>query len=177
MQTTDINEIFMNIIKKVFKNVIRCGIIILVNNEINIINVFIYYRQLSERKELLNMELCARCHKNPAVLYITKMEGDKTTSEGLCLSCAKSLGIKPLNNMIEQLGVSDDDIDNLNNQMSEFMENIGGMDNFGSMMGSMGMEPEDDDEGGAATAPLENFAVVMKIPFVAPCVTKAPTNF
>ena len=155
MQTTDINEIFMNIIKKVFKNVIRCGIIILVNNEINIINVFIYYRQLSERKELLNMELCARCHKNPAVLYITKMEGDKTTSEGLCLSCAKSLGIKPLNNMIEQLGVSDDDIDNLNNQMSEFMENIGGMDNFGSMMGSMGMEPEDDDEGGAATAPLE----------------------
>ncbi|MDY3031937.1 MAG: ATP-dependent Clp protease ATP-binding subunit [Clostridia bacterium] len=101
------------------------------------------------------MELCARCHKNPAVLYITKMEGDKTTSEGLCLSCAKSLGIKPLNNMIEQLGVSDDDIDNLNNQMSEFMENIGGMDNFGSMMGSMGMEPEDDDEGGAATAPLE----------------------
>ena len=155
MQTTDINEIFMNIIKKVFKNVIICGIIILVNNEINIINVFIYYRQLSERKELLNMELCARCHKNPAVLYITKMEGDKTTSEGLCLSCAKSLGIKPLNNMIEQLGVSDDDIDNLNNQMSEFMENIGGMDNFGSMMGSMGMEPEDDDEGGAATAPLE----------------------
>ncbi len=111
----------------------------------------------------INMELCARCHKNPAVLYITKMEGDKTTSEGLCLSCAKSLGIKPLNNMIEQLGVNDDDIDTLNGQMSEFLENMGGIEglnDFNNLMGGMdgmdGTNPEDeDDEGGAATAPLE----------------------
>lgn len=103
------------------------------------------------------MELCARCHKNPAVLYITKMEGNKTTSEGLCLSCAKSLGIKPLNNMIEQLGVNDDDIDTLNSQMSEFIENMGGIDglnDFSSLMGEA--EPDsENDEGGAATAPLE----------------------
>ena len=57
------------------------------------------------------MELCSRCKKNPAVLYITKMEGGKTTNEGLCLSCAKELGIAPLNNMIDQLGVNDDDLD------------------------------------------------------------------
>ena len=108
------------------------------------------------------MELCARCHKNPAVLYITKMEGNTTTSEGLCLACAKQLGIKPLNDMISNLGVSDDDIDNLNNQMSEFMENVGtdGMGDFSALMGGMqGMMGEDfsdeNDEGGAATAPLE----------------------
>ena len=54
------------------------------------------------------MDLCARCKKNPAVLYITKLEGDKTSSEGLCLSCAKSLGIAPLNQMISNLGIPDE---------------------------------------------------------------------
>lgn len=104
------------------------------------------------------MELCARCHKNPAVFYITKMEGNKTTSEGLCLSCAKSLGIKPLNDMIEKFGMTDDDIDSLNSQMSEFMEGAGDMGdmNFEAMMGGLnGMIPEDNEEGGAAIAPFE----------------------
>ena len=104
------------------------------------------------------MELCARCHKNPAVFYITKMEGNKTTSEGLCLSCAKSLGIKPLNDMIEKFGMTDDDIDSLNSQMSEFMEGAGDMGdmNFEAMMGGRnGMIPEDNEEGGAAIAPFE----------------------
>lgn len=109
------------------------------------------------------MELCAKCGKNPAVLYITKMEGDKVTNEGLCLSCAKSLGIKPLNNMMEQMGIHDDeDIEKLNGQMSEFIENMGGLDEansgFGAMLQSMSEEmgiSEDDEEGGAATAPLD----------------------
>ena len=105
------------------------------------------------------MELCARCHKNPAVLYITKMEGNKTTSEGLCLSCAKSLGIKPLNNMIEQLGVNDEDIDTLNSQMSEFIENMGGAGGLNDLSGLMGMDmsefENENEEGGAATAPLD----------------------
>jgi len=103
------------------------------------------------------MELCAKCKKNPAVLYITKMEGNKTTSEGLCLACAKQLGIAPLNNMIEQLGVSDEDIENLNGQMSEFIENMGGLDAMNEGLGAMmdGMELSEDEEGGAATAPLE----------------------
>lgn len=104
------------------------------------------------------MELCARCHKNPAVFYITKLEGNKTTSEGLCLSCAKSLGIKPLNDMIEKFGMTDDDIDSLNSQMSEFMEGAGDMGdmNFEAMMGGLnGMIPDDNEEGGAAIAPFE----------------------
>ena len=104
------------------------------------------------------MELCARCHKNPAVFYITKLEGNKTTSEGLCLSCAKSLGIKPLNDMIEKFGMTDDDIDSLNSQMSEFMEGAGDMGdmNFEALMGGLnGMIPDDNEEGGAAIAPFE----------------------
>ena len=83
------------------------------------------------------MELCAKCKKNPAVLFITKMEGGKTTSEGLCLSCAKELGIAPLNNMINQFGVADEELDSLNTQMSEFIENLGGMKNMDGNMNEL----------------------------------------
>lgn len=105
------------------------------------------------------MELCAKCKKNPAVLFITKMEGGKTTSEGLCLSCAKELGIAPLNNMINQFGVADEELDSLNTQMSEFIENLGGMKNMGGNMNELMQELSggEDDEGGAATAPLSEF--------------------
>jgi ATP-dependent Clp protease ATP-binding subunit ClpB/ATP-dependent Clp protease ATP-binding subunit ClpC len=61
------------------------------------------------------MNLCSRCKKNPAIIFITKMEGNETTNEGLCLPCAKSLGIAPLNQMMENLGINDEDIDNLFN--------------------------------------------------------------
>ncbi|MGN0107212.1 MAG: AAA family ATPase [Hominilimicola sp.] len=105
------------------------------------------------------MNLCSRCKKNPAVFYITKMEGDKTSSEGLCLSCAKELGIAPLNQMIENFGVSDDELDNLNSQMSEFMESLEGMEGMdGSPLEMMErLSGGEDDEGGAATAPLDIF--------------------
>lgn len=119
------------------------------------------------------MELCSRCKKNPAVLYITKLEGDKTTNEGLCLSCAKSLGIAPLNNMINSLGMSDDDIEALNSQMSEFMENMGdiangdGMEDFEDFMNMM--TGSEDDEGGAATAPMGDMlgGLFGNVPFMA----------
>ena len=102
----------------------------------------------------MNMTLCSRCGVNPAVVFITKMEGDKTTNEGLCLACAKKMGIAPINQMMEQMGISDDDIENLNSEMSEFMNNIGDgspeqlQDFIAEMSGG------EDDEGGAATAPL-----------------------
>lgn len=101
------------------------------------------------------MDLCSRCKKNPAVFYITKMEGDKTTNEGLCLSCAKKMGIAPLDKMIENFGVSDEELDNLNDQMSEFMENLGGDGDPSAMMEQF--SSGDDDEGGAATTPLSAF--------------------
>ena len=103
------------------------------------------------------MELCSRCKKNPAVMFITKMEAGKTTSEGLCLSCVKELGIAPINKMINQFGVSDDELDSLNDQMSEFIENMSGnmpMDPDGLSEAMEAMSGGDDDEGGAATAPL-----------------------
>ncbi len=105
------------------------------------------------------MEMCAKCKVNPAVIYITKMEGDKTTSEGLCLSCAKSLGIAPINNMIDKFGISDEELSDLTKQMSEFMGELGDMSDIDSPMGAMMMPFDGDDPelGGAATAPLEMF--------------------
>lgn len=101
------------------------------------------------------MKLCSRCHKNPAVIYIAKIEGDKTTNEGLCLSCAKTLGIAPLNNMIEQMGLSDDDIDSLNSQMADFAENMGELAADGDIEQMMQqMSGGESDDGGAATTPL-----------------------
>ncbi len=113
----------------------------------------------------MNITLCSRCGVNPAVVFITKMEGDKTTNEGLCLACAKQLGIAPIDNMMAQLGISDEDIENLNSEMSEFINNI---DENASPEDLQEMLQElsggDADEGGAATAPLGFLSNMFKKP-------------
>ena len=55
--------------------------------------------------------LCSRCKKNIAVVFIAKMEGDQTTNEGLCLKCAKDLGLPQVDEMIKRMGISDEDLD------------------------------------------------------------------
>ena len=103
----------------------------------------------------MNLTMCSRCGVNPAVIFITKMEGDKTTNQGLCLSCAKQMGIAPLNNMMEQLGINDEDIENLNSEMSDFMNNMQDVSSPEEMQEMLEqMSGGDADEGGAATAPL-----------------------
>lgn len=71
--------------------------------------------------------LCSKCNKNVAVVFITKMEQNKTINEGLCLSCAKELGIKPVEQLLKQMDVDDDRMEELNNEMSELFsdENMG----------------------------------------------------
>ncbi len=101
------------------------------------------------------MQMCSRCGKNPAVIYISKIEGDQTTNEGLCLSCAKQLGIAPLNQMIEQMGMSDDDIEALNSQMADFAENMNMLADDGAIEEMMqSLSNGELDEGGAATTPM-----------------------
>lgn len=100
------------------------------------------------------MNLCSKCKVNPAVIFITKVEGDKTTNEGLCLSCAKQMGIAPLNQMMEQLGINDADIDTLNSEMSEFMDNMGDLASPEGMQNMMEQFSGAAEEGGAPAAPL-----------------------
>ena len=67
------------------------------------------------------MELCARCKKRIAVVYITRMDGDKTINEGICIKCAKELGIKPVNDIIQNMGISDEDLDRMDLDMSDML--------------------------------------------------------
>ena len=53
--------------------------------------------------------LCSRCKKNLAVIFITKIENGNTVNEGLCLKCARELGIKPEDDLMQRMGITDDD--------------------------------------------------------------------
>ena len=65
--------------------------------------------------------LCSRCNKNVAVIFITKIENGRTTNEGLCLKCAKDLGIKQVDDMVRQMGISDEDLENLSGEMMSML--------------------------------------------------------
>ena len=91
--------------------------------------------------------LCSRCKKNLAVIFITKMENGQTTNEGFCLKCAKELGIKPVDDMISRMGLSDDDLENLNGEMGDMMNGLEGLLNPGEKD-----EDSEDDEQDSQTA-------------------------
>ncbi|MCD7828959.1 MAG: ATP-dependent Clp protease ATP-binding subunit [Clostridiales bacterium] len=99
--------------------------------------------------------LCSKCHKNVAVVFITKIENNESKNEGLCLKCAKELGIKPVDDMIQRLGISDDDLDGLT---SEMMNAFGGPEAMESLPELSQQEDNDDedDEGKTATFPFLN---------------------
>ena len=82
------------------------------------------------------MKLCSRCKKRVAVVYVTKTENGQTTSEGLCLRCAKELGIKPMSDIIEKLGISEEEFDAMADEVS----------------GMIPFVPQDDDSEGRAPA-------------------------
>ena len=70
------------------------------------------------------MEMCARCHKRVAVVYVTKIENGETVTEGICLKCAKELGIKPVNDILEKMGVSPDSIEELDHELKDMAEKM-----------------------------------------------------
>ncbi len=69
--------------------------------------------------------MCSRCNKRMAVVFMTRMDGEKTTQDGLCFKCAKELGIKPIDDLMTKMGITDDDIDTVSDQMMEIMQNEG----------------------------------------------------
>ena len=91
-------------------------------------------------------KLCTKCKKNIAVVFITKLEAGKTMNEGYCLKCARSLGIPQIDEAVKQMGISEDDLDMLADEM-------------GNMFGQMTDDDKfDDDEVDSQTAtfPLLN---------------------
>ena len=91
--------------------------------------------------------LCARCHKNVAVIFVTKIENGQTTSEGLCLKCAREMGMKPVDDIMKKMGISDDDLEGI---AGEMMEAFGGAEELEENVEG------DDESGKTATFPFLN---------------------
>ncbi len=87
--------------------------------------------------------LCSKCKKNVAVVFITKIENGVSTNEGLCLKCAKELGIKQVDDMVRRMGISDEDLDAINGEML-------------SALDADASEDEDEIESQTATFPFLN---------------------
>ena len=90
-------------------------------------------------------KLCIKCKKNMAVLFITKIENGNTLNEGYCLRCARSLGIPQIEQTIKSMGISEDDLDLLTDEMSNM---------FGQIM--PGEQDDDEVDSQTATFPLLN---------------------
>ncbi len=92
--------------------------------------------------------MCSRCGKNVAIVFITKIEAGQTKNEGLCLKCARELHIKPIDDVINKMGISDDDLDSLTGDLSSAMSGLESL---------MPVEEGDDsieDDGKTATFPF-----------------------
>ena len=81
-------------------------------------------------------KMCSKCKKNIAVVFITKVENGVTMNEGYCLKCARSLGIPQIDATIKQMGFSEDDLDNLTDEMSNMFGQMDGSDMDGDEMDS-----------------------------------------
>ena len=90
-------------------------------------------------------KLCTKCKKNIAVVFITKIENGVTMNEGYCLKCARSLGIPQIEDAVKQMGFSEDDLDNLTDEMSSM---------FGQMEGADEDTDADEIESQTATFPM-----------------------
>lgn len=66
----------------------------------------------------MHMPLCSRCHKNVAVVFISKMEEGSASNEGYCLKCARELGLKPIDGLMRQMGITEDDLDQITDEMA-----------------------------------------------------------
>ena len=83
-----------------------------------------------------------------AVVFITRLEGDKTINDGLCLVCAKELGIKPVGELLDKFGISDEEMEQMDQQLGELMETEDG-DGF--------------TPGGAATFPFLQICLMCRL--------------
>ncbi len=101
--------------------------------------------------------LCTRCKKNVAVIFITKIENNEAKNEGLCLKCAREIGIKPVDDMMKKMGISDEDLESISTEM---MSAFGGAEEADGLASDGQDDSQDgdgeEDEGRTATFPFLN---------------------
>ena len=107
-----------------------------------------------------NMPMCSRCHKRMAVLFITKIENNETKNEGLCLKCARELGIPQVDSILSQMGISDEDLENMEAEMEGLLN---------PQVEDFDEDEADDDEPGDSRTPSLDFAKIFgNLPFMNP---------
>ena len=99
--------------------------------------------------------MCAKCQKNVAVVFVQRIENGEAKTEGLCLNCARELGIKPVDDMIQKMGLTDDDVENLT---AEMLSAFGGAEEAVAEAQDEEEDGDDheEDEGKTATFPFLN---------------------
>ena len=100
----------------------------------------------------MQKRLCSRCGKNIAIVFITKIENGETKNEGLCFKCARELHIKPVDEFMDRMGISDEDLDNLTGEM---MGALDGLEELARLDETDG-DDSDGDDGKTATFPFLN---------------------
>ena len=98
--------------------------------------------------------LCSRCGKNPAVVFITRLEAGQQKNEGLCIKCARELHIKPVDDIMNKMGISDDDLDMISEEMKNALSGVEDLANLGGAEGES--DSGEDDDGKTATFPFLN---------------------
>ncbi len=96
--------------------------------------------------------LCSKCKKNVAVVFISRMDGGQMKNEGLCLKCARELGLPQVDEMMKRMGISDEDLDTLNSEMLQAMNGVENVED----LPSGDDDGEMDEEGKTATFPFLN---------------------
>ncbi len=101
------------------------------------------------------MMLCSKCNKRPAVVFVSSTS-DNSNTVGYCLVCAKEMGIKPVNDLIDKMGISDEDLNNMQDQLGAFMDsgmiNPEEMGAFDDMADGADEDGDDDFSRGGAPA-------------------------
>lgn len=96
--------------------------------------------------------------KNLAVVFITKVENGETINEGYCLKCAKELGIKPVDDMISRMGLSDEDLESISGEMLGAMNGLEGLMANAQNQDDDTDDEDDDNASQTATFPFLNNA-------------------
>ena len=118
------------------------------------------------------MQMCSRCHKRMAVLFITKIENNETKNEGLCLKCAKELGIPQVDNVLSGMGITDEDFEAMENDLQSLMDMGEGEEDGEDME-----DEEAENEPGESRTPSLDFAKLFNhFPFANGFASKSDKN-
>ncbi len=100
----------------------------------------------------MKFQVCARCKKRPAMVFITRIDNCNNVNEGLCLNCASDLGIKPVNDILQKMGIDEEAIQGMSAEIDGIMENA-----------LVASDSEDDSEG--TKVPTLNLGEIFGMPY------------